>query len=248
MTPRRFPTSFMLVALIMTISSSSFSQAPVRIGTVLPLSGPLVALGQELRAGIMAWVDETNNKGGLLGRRIELLIEDSGNSLPGAIEKLHILVDQKGVAAIVVPCCRIPSVELRSGVPVLYPIGPSFGRATPSWAQLSPAESANILQRGGEHIGTDFVSSRSTLRPLTNFLSRTQMRATHASVFAFQALSTFGDVAVASGSLQLAPSALDEAARRMPQIRPDVLEVNDPACDPGECRNKQTGKCQRPPC
>ncbi len=50
---------------------------PIKIGMPMALTGPLGSVGQQLKRGGEAWAKAQNAKGGLLGRQIELLIEDT---------------------------------------------------------------------------------------------------------------------------------------------------------------------------
>lgn len=70
-------------------------QETIKIGAVLSLSGPGTYNGEEVRDGMLLAVDEVNARGGINGRKIELIIEDS-KSNPGEgkeafnrIEKTH---------------------------------------------------------------------------------------------------------------------------------------------------------------
>ena len=54
--------------------------APVKIGMSMPQTGTLGAGGQAALLALRMWVDETNQKGGLLGRKIEFIVyDDQGN-------------------------------------------------------------------------------------------------------------------------------------------------------------------------
>lgn len=55
--------------------------APVSIGEINPLTGKLARHGIEIHEGILYAVEEVNAKGGILGRRIDLVIRDD-QSLP----------------------------------------------------------------------------------------------------------------------------------------------------------------------
>jgi len=49
---------------------------PVRIGFPLPLTGPFAAIAGDMKQGAELGVDELNAKGGVLGRKVELLVRD----------------------------------------------------------------------------------------------------------------------------------------------------------------------------
>src|SRR3970282_2081000 len=50
---------------------------PIRAGMPMPLSGPPALLGEPATKGAQMYIDEINAKGGVLGRKIELLTRDS---------------------------------------------------------------------------------------------------------------------------------------------------------------------------
>src|SRR5207249_12236580 len=52
------------------------SKDPVRIGFPLPLTGPFAAIAGDMKQGAELGIDELNTKGGILGRKVELLIRD----------------------------------------------------------------------------------------------------------------------------------------------------------------------------
>lgn len=53
---------------------------PIKIGAILSLSGPARFYGEEIRGGMLLAVDEINSWGGINGRKIEMIIEDSKTS------------------------------------------------------------------------------------------------------------------------------------------------------------------------
>ena len=54
------------------------SKDEIVLGALQDLSGPLAGYGKDLRNGMQMRVAEANNKGGVHGRKIRLLVEDSG--------------------------------------------------------------------------------------------------------------------------------------------------------------------------
>ena len=49
---------------------------PIKIGGSLPLTGPASYLGKFVKAGYDKWAEDVNAKGGLLGRKVEMIIYD----------------------------------------------------------------------------------------------------------------------------------------------------------------------------
>src|SRR2546422_1594925 len=62
---------------IATTAGLAQSQAPIKIGVIEPLSGPVAASGNYVRMGAEIARDWVNARGGVLGRQINLLIEEN---------------------------------------------------------------------------------------------------------------------------------------------------------------------------
>src|ERR1700758_851088 len=73
---------------------------PVKIGMVNPLTGVLAALAQSEVDGAKYAEAEINKKGGILGRPVQLLIEDSANDVGTGVQKTRKLIDRDNVAVI----------------------------------------------------------------------------------------------------------------------------------------------------
>jgi branched-chain amino acid transport system substrate-binding protein len=73
---------------------------PVKIGMVNPLTGVLSALSQSEVDGAKYAAAEINQNGGILGRPIELLVEDSANRVGVGVQKTRKLIDHDNVDVI----------------------------------------------------------------------------------------------------------------------------------------------------
>jgi branched-chain amino acid transport system substrate-binding protein len=75
------------------------AQEPIRLGQIIPFTGFLGAIGEYGKQGATLAVEELNEKGGVLGRKIELITEDEAN--PGvAVQKTRKLIEKDRVVAI----------------------------------------------------------------------------------------------------------------------------------------------------
>lgn len=72
-------------------------ETPVKIGWIDPFTGTYAALGTSQLNGAKMAVGEINKKGGILGRQVQILAEDSAANVGQATEKLNKLVDQQKV-------------------------------------------------------------------------------------------------------------------------------------------------------
>jgi branched-chain amino acid transport system substrate-binding protein len=57
----------------------------VVIGTIQDLSGPIAAYGKAIRNGLLMWAEETNEQGGIHGRRVRVVVDDSSYDLKKAV-------------------------------------------------------------------------------------------------------------------------------------------------------------------
>src|SRR4051812_9101695 len=67
------------------------SGQPITIGFGMALTGPLAANGKQTLLGMKIWEEETNAKGGLLGRPVKLVFYDdqsNPSTVPGIYTKL----------------------------------------------------------------------------------------------------------------------------------------------------------------
>src|SRR5262245_39068530 len=73
-----------LAALVWAITPVAEAQSPIRIGTAVPQTGNNLLAGQNLLRGYQLCVKHTNEKGGVLGRMVELLAYDNGSDAASA--------------------------------------------------------------------------------------------------------------------------------------------------------------------
>jgi branched-chain amino acid transport system substrate-binding protein len=76
-------------------------ETPVKIGFVDPLTGVYAAIAQNEVVGAKYAVEEINKKGGILGREIQLLVEDSANDVGTGVQKTRKLIERDEVSFIV---------------------------------------------------------------------------------------------------------------------------------------------------
>ena len=73
-------------------------EEPVKIGLDNPLTGTYAALGKNELIGAKLALEQINAKGGILGRKVELLVEDSTSGDAGtAVQKARKLIDRDKV-------------------------------------------------------------------------------------------------------------------------------------------------------
>ncbi len=74
---------------------------PVRLGLMPPLSGLVDMYGQEIVWAASIACAEINEQGGLLGRPVELIVEDDGSMPQTAVPAARRLIEQHKCSAII---------------------------------------------------------------------------------------------------------------------------------------------------
>jgi branched-chain amino acid transport system substrate-binding protein len=91
------------VTLLASLVTTGEAQQPIRIGASLSRTGSFAVLGQNQQRGYQLCVKHTNEKGGVLGRRIELAVEDDQSQAATAVRIYEKLITQDKVDAILGP-------------------------------------------------------------------------------------------------------------------------------------------------
>lgn len=94
----------MLLSLILALSGTAFSESQsgsVKIGAVLPLTGDSAAWGEQGKYGIEIAVEEINSKGGINGKKLEVVYEDSQAIPRNAVTSIQKLINVDKVPAVV---------------------------------------------------------------------------------------------------------------------------------------------------
>jgi branched-chain amino acid transport system substrate-binding protein len=73
----------------------------IRIGMIDPLTGVYAAPAQNEVTGAKLAAEQVNAKGGILGRQIELLVEDSANDVGTGVQKARKLIERDNVSFVI---------------------------------------------------------------------------------------------------------------------------------------------------
>jgi len=101
----------------------------IRLGTLVPTTGPDSHTGASMLNGAMLAVDEVNAAGGVLGRQVELMVEDDAGD-PGAAAQALV---RKDIAVSVggYGSSAVPPIFRSAGVPMIIARAGSAGRPAP---------------------------------------------------------------------------------------------------------------------
>ncbi len=83
-----------------TSTEDTGSGDTVKIGAVLPLTGANATIGEDQERGVQLAVDEINANGGVLGKDLEVLVEDSAGTPEGSIAAARKLVQTEDVPVV----------------------------------------------------------------------------------------------------------------------------------------------------
>ena len=175
--------------LLLALSGQAYAQqqgGTIKLGIMHSLTGTMAISEQSLKDVMLMLINEQNNKGGVLGRKLEAVVVDPASSIPRYKDLTKELLLQHHVAAIFgcwTSASRkaiLPILEEYNGL-LFYPVqyeGEEAARniiytgATPS-QQAIPAVEYLIDHYGIERfvlLGTDYIYPRTINRIISNFL------------------------------------------------------------------------------
>ncbi len=111
-------------------ATQGVSNNEILVGSIQDLSGPLAGFGKQLRSGMLLRVEEVNEQGGLHGRKIKLLFEDSGYDPKKAVLAAQKLVNQDKIFAMI---GHIGTAQNNAAMPV------QFDKGVINWLPLTAA-------------------------------------------------------------------------------------------------------------
>jgi len=103
-------TAFVVLGL--TSGGASAQQSPIRIGMSMPQTGGLAGGGKASLLGIEIWRDDVNARGGLLGRKVELVVYDDKSSAAETPAIYAKLLDVDKVDLLFAPYATVPTAPL----------------------------------------------------------------------------------------------------------------------------------------
>jgi len=161
----------------------------IRVGSLQDLSGPIAALGVHFRNGTQMRFDAENARGGVHGRQLKLLVEDTGYDPKRAVLATEKLLGGAGIFAAIhnlgspVVMATMPRF-LEAGVPHLFPAAPlrdvyeplhplKFGMSPSYTLSVPPAARHLIEENGFKRVGIlyqDDDMGREVLRGMDGLL------------------------------------------------------------------------------
>ncbi|MBA3594294.1 MAG: ABC transporter substrate-binding protein [Polaromonas sp.] len=94
----RFKTTLALATLALSsgisMAQQGVSKTEITLGSIQDLSGPIAGFGKQARLGMLLRVDEINEQGGINGRKLKIIVEDSAYDPKKAVLAAQKLVNQ----------------------------------------------------------------------------------------------------------------------------------------------------------
>jgi len=119
----------LFVALALLVASLvADAQPPIRIGASVAQTGTHAALGQDQLRGYQLCVKHMNDKGGVLGRKLELVAYDDGSDPAMAVRLYEKLITQNKVDLVLAPLSNaitdaVADVTEKHKLPMVTPAG-----------------------------------------------------------------------------------------------------------------------------
>jgi branched-chain amino acid transport system substrate-binding protein len=111
-----------LAAMVLSACGGAASGGTIKVAILAPLSGPVPTFGVSTRDGALLAIDEWNAKGGVLGKKITPIVEDSQCTPDPAVNAANKVIDQDKVHYIIGEVCSkasIPVTEIANAKKVL---------------------------------------------------------------------------------------------------------------------------------
>jgi branched-chain amino acid transport system substrate-binding protein len=100
------------VAMLGLTSGADAQQPPIKIGMSMPQTGGLAGGGKPSLLGIEIWRDDVNAKGGILGRKVELVVYDDKSSASETPAIYSKLIDVDKVDLLFAPYATVPTAPI----------------------------------------------------------------------------------------------------------------------------------------
>ncbi len=200
----RTPTPALLAAVAALISSpAAAADPPVKVGALLAVTGGASWLGAPEARTLEMLVEQLNAKGGVAGRKIQLVVKDTGGDAAKAVSFAKQLIDEEQVFAI---------------------IGPSTSGETMAVKNIAEEGKTLLLSCAAAEV---------IVNPLAKYVFKTPQKDSHAVVKIFQRMKAMGisRIGLLSSNTGFGKAGKEQVAKLAPEhgIQIVVDEVYDKA-------------------
>jgi len=111
---RLFKVLSVVISIVALFAVPALAADTIKIGALLAVTGPASFLGAPEAKTLEMLVEETNAKGGINGKKIELIIKDTGADPQKAVSFAKQLIDEEKVFAIIGPSTSGETMQIKS--------------------------------------------------------------------------------------------------------------------------------------
>ncbi len=196
-------TPALMAALAALVAAPAGAEQPIKVGALLAVTGPASFLGAPEARTLEMLVEELNAKGGMGGRKIQLIVKDTGASPEKAVSFAKQLIDEEQVFAI---------------------IGPSTSGETMAVKNIAEEGRTLLLSCAAAEV---------IVNPLAKYVFKTPQKDSHAVIRIFQKMKAMGisRIGVLSSNTGFGKAGKEQIAKLAPEHGIQVLvdEVYDKA-------------------
>lgn len=189
------------IALIAAAGCQKKSET-IKIGVAGPMTGDQSKMGTDFKNGVSLAVEEWNARGGVLGKKIEIIIGDDQHDPKQAVSVANKVVNEGAVGVIghFNSSCSIPASDIyvRGNIPMISP-----GSTNPQLTEKGYRNVFRVCGRDDQQgkVAADFVSSQLKLKKIAVIHDKTTYGQGLADEFR-KALGDKGDVVFYGGIVQ----------------------------------------------
>ncbi len=196
-------TPALVAALAALVAAPAGAEEPIKIGALFAVTGPASFLGAPEARTLEMLVEELNARGGVAGRKVKLIVKDTGASPEKAISFAKQLIEEEQVFAI---------------------IGPSTSGETMAVKNIAEEGKTLLLSCAAAEV---------IVNPLAKYVFKTPQKDSHAVIKIFQRMKASGisRIGVLSSNTGFGKAGKDQIAKLAPEHGIQVLvdEVYDKA-------------------
>ena len=160
-------TLMLLVVCFILLPNVSHGAKPIKIAGIFALSGRAAHIGTAQRDAVMIAIDEANEKGGINGRKLEMVMADTESNPTKAVMALKKVLESEDVVAIIGPTLtgtamamrgfiekeKIPAFMHSGGDVILQaPLNKKDPKSLPRWTFKSPYRAAHAMGKICEYM------------------------------------------------------------------------------------------------
>jgi len=151
---------------------------PLRVGSILSVTGPAAFLGEDMKAGLQLAVEEINAAGGIKGRKIVWTFYDAESQTQKAISATRRLISQdrvemilsggnmSGIALAMAPlaeAAKVPFISSEGALAIVTPV------AERRWVFKSTVDDGDVLDRIADYLDKKQIKKVALLSDTSGF-------------------------------------------------------------------------------